>query len=89
MQRFVLMLSEALHYSVKLLICTSGIPTPLFIVDTGENKKGGEGMSYSACIAGQDLGADLVTLVITVLSKGEKISFMIFKYNLEMQLNQC
>lgn len=81
------MLSEALHYSVKLLICTLGIPALLFIVDTGG--KMGERMSYSACIAGQELGADPVALVITAHSKGEKISFMISKYNLEMQLNQC
>lgn len=46
------MLSEALHYSVKLLICTLGIPAPLFIVDTG-GKNGEENVLFCLyCRAG-------------------------------------
>lgn len=39
LSKFQLILSEALHYRGSLLICTSGRPTSLLFMDTG-NKKG-------------------------------------------------
>ena len=48
-------LSEALYYSGKLLICVTGVPAPLFLGDTGNKRKNPNNpQTYSAYIGGQE-----------------------------------
>lgn len=91
LSKFQLILSEALHYRGSLLICTLG-DLHRYYLWTLEIKRGkGKFCSDSRAEEGKSfsLGADAVAIVKAACPKEENISLMIFKYNLEMKLNQC
>lgn len=86
--------SEALYYSSKLLFCVTGVPPHIYFVDTGNHKKPKQTTTHKPILPllegkNSPLGADIVIVVITAGPKGAKISLMIFKHSLGMQLDQC